>query len=51
MPGHIQRVLGIEKVGLPITIFDLGGNSLLAIQVIAELQREFDKQVSAYSTL
>ena len=41
-----QRVLGIEKVGIHDNYFDLGGNSLLSIQVIAELQKEFDMQVS-----
>ncbi len=41
-----QRVLGIEKVGLHDNYFDLGGTSLSAIQVVSELQKEFDAQIS-----
>src|ERR1022692_235387 len=41
-----QDVLGIVKVGLKDNYFELGGNSLVAIQVVAELQKEFDTQLS-----
>jgi acyl carrier protein len=41
-----QDVLGIEKVGLEDNFFDLGGNSLISLQVLAELQREFAIQLS-----
>ncbi|MGH8187473.1 MAG: beta-ketoacyl synthase N-terminal-like domain-containing protein, partial [Steroidobacteraceae bacterium] len=41
-----QDVLGIEKVGLEDNYFELGGNSLISLQVIAELQREFGVQLS-----
>src|SRR6202451_2546567 len=42
----LQDVLGIETVGLHDNYFELGGNSLLALQVVAELQEEFDVQLS-----
>src|ERR1017187_1380016 len=42
----LQDVLGIEKVGLHDNYFEMGGNSLVALQVVAELQREFDAQLS-----
>src|ERR1017187_9769215 len=42
----LQDVLGIEKVGLHDNYFEMGGNSLVALQVIAELQREFDVHLS-----
>ena len=41
-----QDVLGIEKVGLEDNFFDLGGNSLISLQVLSELQREFDIPLS-----
>jgi acyl carrier protein len=41
-----EDVLGIEKVGLQDNYFELGGNSLLALQVVGELQRAFDVQLS-----
>jgi acyl transferase domain-containing protein/acyl carrier protein len=41
-----QDVLGIEKVGLEDNFFELGGNSLISLQVLAELQREFELQLS-----
>jgi acyl transferase domain-containing protein/acyl carrier protein len=36
-----QQVLGIEKVGIHDNFFDLGGNSLLAVYVIARLRNAF----------
>jgi acyl transferase domain-containing protein/acyl carrier protein len=36
-----EEVLGIEKVGIHDNYFDLGGTSLTAIQVAAELQKDF----------
>jgi amino acid adenylation domain-containing protein len=41
-----QRILGIEKVGILDNYFDLGGTSLSAIQVVAELQKELDTQLT-----
>ena len=35
-----EEILGIEKVGIHDNYFDLGGTSLTAIHVVAELQRK-----------
>lgn len=42
-----REELGIQQVGLYDNFFDLGGNSLLGLQVIARLKREVNIQVSA----
>ncbi|HEV2682609.1 MAG TPA: beta-ketoacyl synthase N-terminal-like domain-containing protein, partial [Rhodanobacter sp.] len=41
-----QDVLGINKVGLDDNYFELGGNSLISLQLIAELQGEFNVPLS-----
>ncbi|EKE80855.1 type I polyketide synthase [Idiomarina xiamenensis] len=41
-----HNVLGIEEIGIHDNYFDLGGTSLTAIQLVAELQREFSVPVS-----
>lgn len=41
-----QETLGVERVGVHDSFFDLGGNSLFAIQVISKLQRELSMEVS-----
>ncbi|HEU4325736.1 MAG TPA: SDR family NAD(P)-dependent oxidoreductase [Roseiflexaceae bacterium] len=43
----LQQVLGIEQVGLHDNFFDLGGNSLNGLQVIARLKKEFKVQMPA----
>src|SRR5205807_2824813 len=40
-----QQVLGIEQVGLYDNFFDLGGNSLIALQVLARLKKIFQVQL------
>src|SRR5205807_7466191 len=40
-----QQVLGIEQVGLYDNFFDLGGNSLSALQVLARLKKTFHVQL------
>ncbi|MCP4658569.1 MAG: amino acid adenylation domain-containing protein [bacterium] len=40
-----QRVLGIEQVGVFDNFFDLGGNSLIGLQITAELERELEQEV------
>ncbi|ABX06597.1 Beta-ketoacyl synthase [Herpetosiphon aurantiacus DSM 785] len=42
-----QHVLGIETIGIHDNFFDLGGNSLIALQLIARLKKEFKTQVPA----
>src|SRR5262249_17378084 len=40
--GVWQQVLGIEPIGIQDNFFDLGGNSLVGLQVIAELRKVLD---------
>ncbi|MGI2908927.1 SDR family oxidoreductase [Tolypothrix sp. VBCCA 56010] len=44
-----QQVLGIEKVGIHDNFFDLGGNSLISIQVISQMQKELNIQIPLVS--
>ncbi len=39
------RVLGVEELGREENFFDLGGNSLLGMQLVAELGRDFGVEV------
>ncbi|HEX8354875.1 MAG TPA: beta-ketoacyl synthase N-terminal-like domain-containing protein, partial [Pyrinomonadaceae bacterium] len=41
-----QRVLGAEQVGVNDNFFDLGGNSLLGLQLVSELGRELGLEVA-----
>ncbi|WP_050491619.1 non-ribosomal peptide synthetase [Clostridium botulinum] len=41
-----EDVLGFEKVGLNDNMFELGGDSLLAIQIISSIQEEFLVDIS-----
>jgi len=41
-----RRVLGLDKVGVQDNFFDLGGHSLLLIQVNSELERLLSRQLS-----
>ncbi|MCP4655538.1 MAG: KR domain-containing protein, partial [bacterium] len=40
-----QQILGVSKIGFSDNFFDLGGNSLIGLQVTAALQQEFGRQV------
>ena len=40
-----QQVLGLEQVGIHDNFFDLGGNSLVGVQVIAKVKKEFKVQL------
>lgn len=42
-----REELGLEQVGLYDNFFDLGGNSLLGLQVVARLKKEVHAQISA----
>ena len=41
-----QDLLGIEKVGVKDNFFDLGGDSLLLVQVHRRLREVFTKEIS-----
>jgi len=47
--GVWQELLGIEGIGVHDNFFDLGGNSLMAIRVIARLKGELGPHVSEVS--
>jgi hypothetical protein len=40
-----SEVLGVEKVELNETIFDLGGHSLLITKIISRIHRAFEVEV------
>lgn len=44
-----QKVFGFEKVGIDDNFFDLGGDSLLAVQVTAELKNLLNKEIPVVS--
>ncbi|HEU5379702.1 MAG TPA: SDR family NAD(P)-dependent oxidoreductase [Ktedonobacteraceae bacterium] len=44
-----QEALGIEAVGIHDHFFELGGNSLVGMMVIARLQQEFQQELSVVS--
>jgi acyl transferase domain-containing protein/acyl carrier protein len=41
-----QRVLGVPEVGLQDNFFDIGGNSLLGLQLVSEMSRELGVQIA-----
>jgi acyl carrier protein len=41
-----QEVLRLEKVGMHDNFFDLGGHSLLMVQVHSKLRQAFEKNIS-----
>ncbi|MBN2003124.1 MAG: KR domain-containing protein [Anaerolineae bacterium] len=44
-----QRTLGIEQIGLDDNFFDLGGDSLIAVDTLARLEKTLQKKISAAS--
>jgi acyl transferase domain-containing protein/acyl carrier protein len=42
-----QRVLGIERVGIQDSFFELGGDSLIGLKLIAQLKQEFGIEIPA----
>jgi acyl carrier protein len=42
-----RQVLGVKDIGPADNFFDLGGNSLMGLQVIARLKKEFQVQIPA----
>ncbi|HEV2682243.1 MAG TPA: SDR family NAD(P)-dependent oxidoreductase, partial [Rhodanobacter sp.] len=41
-----QRALGIDQIGTKDNFFDLGGNSLVGLQVVAELRKELEVELT-----
>ncbi len=41
-----QRILGVEQVGVHDNFFDLGGNSLLGLQLVSEINRELGSEIA-----
>ncbi|MBW4685866.1 MAG: SDR family oxidoreductase [Komarekiella atlantica HA4396-MV6] len=44
-----QKVLGIEKIGIYDNFFDLGGSSLIGIEIISQLQKELNAHIPIIS--
>lgn len=42
LAGLFQEMLGVDRVGIHDNFFDLGGNSLVATQLISRLREQFD---------
>lgn len=42
-----QEALGIEQIGIHDHFFELGGNSLIGLMLIAQIKKIFDVQISA----
>lgn len=41
-----QDVLGIDQIGIHDNFFDLGGNSLIGLQIVSRIKKAFDSQIS-----
>jgi len=46
LAGIVQEVLGRERVGADENFFDLGGNSLLLVQVHSRIEEAFGREVA-----
>ncbi|MBN3885003.1 MULTISPECIES: type I polyketide synthase [unclassified Nostoc] len=44
-----QKVLGIEKIGIYDNFFDLGGSSLIGVEIISQLQKELNAHIPIIS--
>jgi len=41
-----SEILGVSPIGVRDNFFDLGGHSLLAVRLMAEIEKQFDKNLS-----
>jgi thioesterase domain-containing protein/acyl carrier protein len=46
LAGIYARVLGVDRVGVDESFFDLGGNSLLAMRVVAAVRQTLDSRIT-----
>ncbi|MFF7474804.1 non-ribosomal peptide synthase/polyketide synthase [Streptomyces sp. NPDC008092] len=46
MCGLFEAVLGLERVGAEVSFFDLGGDSLLAMRLIASIRSAFETEIT-----
>ena len=46
-----QSFLGVDKIGIHDDFFELGGDSLLAVQLIAKTNKEFGIQISPHALI
>ena len=49
LAGIYAHVLGVERVGVDDTFFDLGGDSLAAMRLVAAINTGFDANVSVHT--
>ena len=42
LAGHFASLLGVARVGVEDSFFDLGGHSLIAVRLFARIKRRFD---------
>jgi len=47
----LSNILGIENIGIKDNFFEMGGNSLLAITLLAEVEKKFNLQVPLFYLL
>ncbi|MEU6127138.1 amino acid adenylation domain-containing protein, partial [Streptomyces sp. NPDC047123] len=51
LAGIFARVLDLPRVGLDDSFFDLGGNSLSAMRVVAAVRESFDREIGVRALL
>jgi len=51
LAGIWETLLGVEPIGVDDDLFDLGGDSLMAVQLVARIGAEFGLELSAHTLL
>jgi acyl carrier protein len=49
LAGYLTRLLGVREIGRNDNFFRLGGHSLMGAQLVAEIQRTYDVELSLRS--